>query len=358
MPMHASFTLGACVYRGDGSLDYILHPEGVVRATGQGLSHEYFLKDHLGNTRVVFDSNGAVLQATDYYAFGMEHTPKAKENENRYLYNGKELQDETFAGGVRLGWYDYGARMYDAQLGRWHCIDPMAELSRRWSPYSYAYDNPIRFVDVDGLIPWPILANFNGFKRRHEDNYGDPRPKGRTHKGVDMNYEGAGDKDRGSTIVATHDGYVVSVTGVNEDKDAGGSRITIRSKDGTLQTSYMHMDKKPKFKAGDKIHEGQKIGKMGKSGGVNEEQYASHLHYEIATRQEDGRYEKINPIGSDGQPIDPQTMLNPDEDFAPSGVKSEVTLSAAPKPSLSDKLHESRIPIVKTFGDIFQAIGF
>jgi hypothetical protein len=51
-------------------------------------------------------------------------------------------------------------------------------------------------------------------------------------------------------------------------------------------------------------------------------------------------------------------MLNPDEDFAPSGVKSEVTLSAAPKPSLSDKLHESRIPIVKTFGDIFQAIGF
>jgi len=143
---------GSCVYRGDGSLDYILHPEGVVRATGQGLSHEYFLKDHLGNTRVVFGSNGAVLQATDYYAFGMEHTPKAKENENRYLYNGKELQDETFAGGVRLGWYDYGWRFYDPQLGRFHTVDPMAEKYYSISPYAYCANNPIRFVDPTGMI--------------------------------------------------------------------------------------------------------------------------------------------------------------------------------------------------------------
>ena len=148
-----SYYEGACVYRGDGSLDYILHPEGVVRATGQGLSHEYFLKDHLGSTRVVFGSNGAVLQATDYYAFGLEHTPKAKENENRYLYNGKELQDETFAGGVRLGWYDYGARFYDPQLGRFHTVDLMTEKFPWQSPYCYAGNNPIRFIDYNGLGP-------------------------------------------------------------------------------------------------------------------------------------------------------------------------------------------------------------
>jgi RHS repeat-associated protein len=145
-----SYHEGACVYRGDGSPDYILHPEGVVRATGQGLSHEYFLKDHLGNTRVVFGSNGAVLQATDYYAFGLEHTPKAKENENRYLYNGKELQDETFAGGVKLCWYDYGARFYDPQIGRWHSVDPAAESEPSWTPYRYGFNNPIRYWDVDG----------------------------------------------------------------------------------------------------------------------------------------------------------------------------------------------------------------
>ena len=145
-----SYHEGACVYRGDGSLDYILHPEGVVRATGQGLSHEYFLKDHLGSTRVVFGSNGAVLQATDYYAFGLEHTPLAISNTNRYLYNGKELQDETFAGGVRLGWYDYGARFYDPQLGRFHTVDPLASKFPNWSPYVYCNNNPIIMVDPDG----------------------------------------------------------------------------------------------------------------------------------------------------------------------------------------------------------------
>ena len=145
-----SYHEGACVYRGDGSLDYILHPEGVVRATGQGLSHECFLKDHLGNTRVVFGSNGAVLQATDYYAFGLEHTPLAISNTNRYLYSGKELQDETFAGGVRLGWYDYGARFYDPAIARWHVVDPHAENYYSWSPYHYAANNPIIMIDPDG----------------------------------------------------------------------------------------------------------------------------------------------------------------------------------------------------------------
>ena len=155
-----SYYEGACVYRGDGSLDYILHPEGVVRATGQGLSHECFLKDHLGNTRVVFNGNGAVLQATDYYAFGLEHTPKAKENENRYLYNGKELQDETFAGGVRLGWYDYGARFYDPMIGRFTNVDPMAEKFYAWSSHSYGQDNPVGNIDVGGRFVFKDASNY------------------------------------------------------------------------------------------------------------------------------------------------------------------------------------------------------
>jgi RHS repeat-associated protein len=156
--------IGNVVYE-NGKLSYILTEEGRLVNVGTNANplfvYEYNLKDHLGNNRVTFmgsNLGGAVdvVQTSHYYPFGLlfsqtNNSTSADYSKNKYLYNGKELQDDNL-NGTFFGLLDYGARFYDPQIGRWHSVDPLCEVNRRWSPYRYAYDNPLRFLDPDGML--------------------------------------------------------------------------------------------------------------------------------------------------------------------------------------------------------------
>jgi len=144
----------------DNVLKYILTGEGRVMVNSGGTyEYQYFLKDHLGNTRITFNQNGEIIQEDAYYPFGMKMNGLCYETgtdyRNKYLYNGKELQDD-----FGLDWYDYGARFYDPQIGRWHSVDPLAEKYPGLSPFIYAGNNPVIFIDPDGR---EIYVTFIGY---------------------------------------------------------------------------------------------------------------------------------------------------------------------------------------------------
>jgi RHS repeat-associated protein len=107
----------------------------------------YYLKDHLGSIRVVVDTVGEIVSYNDYDPWGMILNGRSSNfgfADDKYKFTGKELDTET-------GYFYFGARAYDGRIGRWNVVDPLFEKYPNVSPYNYALNNPLRFIDPKGM---------------------------------------------------------------------------------------------------------------------------------------------------------------------------------------------------------------
>ena len=115
-------------------------------------SVHYFSKDHLGSSSYISDLGGLPIQHLEYMAFGEVFVDLHNNWATPYRFNGKEQDCET-------GLYYYGARYYDARIGRFMSVDPLADKYPGLSPYAYVANNPEKFIDPDGR---KIIIRMNG----------------------------------------------------------------------------------------------------------------------------------------------------------------------------------------------------
>ena len=141
---------GNVVYE-NGVQKLLLTEEGYVTLSDS--KYHYYLKDHQGNNRVVISQSGTVEETNHYYPFGGAFASTS--NVQPYKYNGKELDSKK-----GLNWYDYGARHYDAVLGRFITVDALYDKHFKVSPYVYCGNEPVGRIDPDGN-DWRVQTHYN-----------------------------------------------------------------------------------------------------------------------------------------------------------------------------------------------------
>ncbi len=145
-------------------LQFFSQPEGYVEPSGSGgFNYVYQYKDHLGNIRLSYtdiNQNNAnpvslqIKEENNYYPFGLKHkgyNNNINGTHHKYMFGGKELSED-----LGLNTYDFGARNYDAAIGRWMNLDPLADLRYELTPYNYVQNSPMFRIDPDGLSDFKI----------------------------------------------------------------------------------------------------------------------------------------------------------------------------------------------------------
>jgi len=199
-----------------------------------------YLSNATPNQNVYFDNlsvvhtAGPMLEENHYYPFGLtmagisDKAMKTQYAQNKYRYNGKELQNQEFSDGSGLEEYDYGARFQDPQLGLWHNIDPHADKYTSKSPYVYAFDNPLVFVDPNGMdnIIYLVAADksltkaqLNNIAKAANANFAKMglKTQVQVYKGkFDSKAYGKLDKTDAVAVIGTRDNVVKAVSSFNE----------------------------------------------------------------------------------------------------------------------------------------------
>ena len=220
----------------NSTLERVLFDGGYVTMDSGQPHYHFYIRDHLGNNRLVLSAAGQVEQVNDYYPFGALTYECTNGNKQPYKFNGKELQRSA-----GIDWYDYGARHYDPVLCRFTTMDPLCEKYYDTSPYAYCLNNPVNAVDPDGKSTWVIYQG-NG---KYQIVGGSVNDKDRNI------YSGYYNKD--NQFVRLHSiGITTSITSFyNSDINGGqwqkGSIINVKDKSGTEFLSSIVNNNPPMF---------------------------------------------------------------------------------------------------------------